>query len=316
MFFYNGLSCPVCGQPFHANEDIVACPQCGLPHHRHCWQQEGRCHLAPYHGTDQQWNRPDDNITREEIPDAAASGVAVCPRCHTQNPEFAEFCQRCGMPLQQNDWHSGQNTGRANAAGVYGEYKPFSSPAAEPYSPNDYIDDVSAEQLAAIVGNKKAYYIPRFRQIARTGAGGWNWAAFFFGPYWLLYRRMYLSGSLLLLLDTVYTFLESIAMTRLGMDTSSFSTIDVTTLDRSQQFYLLSIFLITVIMLVIRILIARFANRFYKQHCVCAIKKAQERVPDISTAELSQIGGASFTIAVIGYVARYVITQILAIFLL
>ena len=31
MFFYEGQSCPVCGQPFQETDDIVACPQCGAP---------------------------------------------------------------------------------------------------------------------------------------------------------------------------------------------------------------------------------------------------------------------------------------------
>ena len=29
VFFYAGCRCPVCGQLFTENDDIVACPQCG-----------------------------------------------------------------------------------------------------------------------------------------------------------------------------------------------------------------------------------------------------------------------------------------------
>lgn len=46
------------------------------------------------------------------------------------------------------------------------------------------------------------YYLFSFDQIEKTGNWlSWNWSAFFFGPAWLLYRKMYLEGVVVLLLE-------------------------------------------------------------------------------------------------------------------
>ena len=49
------------------------------------------------------------------------------------------------------------------------------------------------EQALAFIGPRGNYYLPRWRQIEAEGKQfvGFNWAAFFGGLAWLLYRRMY-----------------------------------------------------------------------------------------------------------------------------
>jgi hypothetical protein len=51
--------------------------------------------------------------------------------------------------------------------------------------------------LPTVVGNRNAdYYRARFDEFeqCRTYKPSWNWAAFFFGYWWLFYRKMYLFG--------------------------------------------------------------------------------------------------------------------------
>ena len=313
MFFHEGMQCPVCGRLFSEEDDIVSCPQCGLSHHRHCWQKEGHCHMADLHGTEQQWDKartaPSQSVADNSAPDAVQN---ICSRCQAPNPEYAEFCQRCGTPLTQKEWHSQQKPWYAS---TYHEYTPFLSGQEDNYGYTDEVDGASTEHLAAIVGPKTNYYIPRFRQISRTGSGGWNWAAFLLGPYWFLYRRMYLGGSLLLIMNTVYSLLANFAMLRLGITNPYIDMVDIAQLDSAQKFYLLSIFLLTGIMTVVRVIVAALSNRFYKQHCVSVVKKTRERVPDISASELTRLGGTSYSVAAIGYTVSYVVLQLLAVFL-
>ena len=96
MFFYEGYTCPVCGEKFKESDDIVACPECGAPHHRDCWKKEGHCHFVADHGTDRQWVRPQAGDGANPV-EPAADGK-LCPHCGEKNPEFAEFCSRCGVP--------------------------------------------------------------------------------------------------------------------------------------------------------------------------------------------------------------------------
>lgn len=44
------------------------------------------------------------------------------------------------------------------------------------------------------------YYTEAFELLDKSGRHTWNWAAFFFGPCWMAYRKMYLYALLVLLL--------------------------------------------------------------------------------------------------------------------
>ncbi len=50
---------------------------------------------------------------------------------------------------------------------------------------------------AAFVGKNSDYYLRRWAAIERTGnIFSFNWAAFFFGVFWMAYRKMYLYAFL------------------------------------------------------------------------------------------------------------------------
>ncbi|CAG2155631.1 DUF2628 domain-containing protein [Cupriavidus numazuensis] len=45
--------------------------------------------------------------------------------------------------------------------------------------------------FAVFVGSRFPYYRDRWQVAAAHNGMAWNWAAFFFGPFWMAYRRMY-----------------------------------------------------------------------------------------------------------------------------
>ncbi len=327
MYFYEGYNCPICQQTFTETDDIVACPQCGLPHHRACWTKEGHCHLHHLHNTDEQWSRDKAAQTAEKghpsVREAVKNNLPyqICSRCHTQNPEFAEFCKHCGSPLKsENDWQ-----GDAKQNTPYSEYQPFrnTSYSSQNVDPNEVIDEVKAEDLSAYVGTKADYYLPRFRRMARGGSNAsWNWAAFFFGPLWLLYRKMYGLGAIVMILEIIQTAVMEISYKALGLGMTEemtyaevYALVESALSKPSSLYFLLSISLLSAIMLVISIAIAVFGNRLYRDHCRRAIARAREKTPDLTSGELSSIGGVSIAVAIIGYIAQYFITQILVIFI-
>lgn len=57
---------------------------------------------------------------------------------------------------------------------------------------------VTEDELTAFIGGKAPKYLPKFRKFSVDGidrfAATWHWPAFFFGFWWLLYRKMYLWG--------------------------------------------------------------------------------------------------------------------------
>lgn len=329
MYFYEGYTCPICQQAFAENDDIVACPQCGLPHHRACWAKEGRCHLHHLHNTDEQWSRDkataaqttpkNDHSAREAVKENLP--YQICSHCHTQNPEFAEFCKHCGSTLKsENDW---QSDARQNTP--YSEYQPFrnTSYSSQNVDPNEVINEVRAEDLSAFVGTKADYYLPRFRRMARSGdSASWNWAAFFFCPLWLLYRKMYGLGAIAMILRIMQVAVMKISYKALGLimtDEMTYSEVyalvESALSKPSSLYFLLSISLFSVIMFVLSISIAVFGNRLYRDHCQRAIRRARQKTPDLTSGELSSIGGVSIAVTVIGYIAQYFITHLLIIFI-
>ncbi len=323
MYYYEGYNCPICQQPFNEQDDIVVCPQCGLPHHRACWSKEGHCHLHHLHGTDEQWSRERASSAQNERQNGndRARSYRACPRCQTQNPEFAEFCQHCGTALNGDDnWHS--NTVHHTA---YSEYQPFrnANQTSQDVDPNEIIDDVKAEDLSAFVGAKANYYMPRFRRMARNGSSvSWNWAAFIFGPLWLLYRKMYAFGAIVLALELLHTMIINISFKALGLmsldqiDYLDFiSQLEATGTNSSSMYFSLAILIMSTIMIAVEIGLALFGNRLYRDHCQRKIANARAKTPDLTSGELSSIGGVSIAVTIIGYIAQYFISQILIMFI-
>lgn len=352
MFFYEGYVCPVCRKKFVADDDIVACPDCGAPHHRECWKQNGECVYAKDHGTPRQWRRTEGSSSTagspaqhtptpphtQHPPNADTGGqVRTCSRCGKANPEFAEFCSRCGHGLNPPDWRSAQpyphtpHPGQTRQqqyggfSGGYGEYTPFRMPFVDPFggvAHDEKIDGVAAEDLVAFVGQNSAYYLPRFYRMSSGGAQtSWNWAAFFFTPYWLLYRKNYLAGSIVLFLSLVSSFINSFVMHNFifpALDMSSESAMmeSIFSLMRSGRHmsYFYIIFLLFVIRVLIMFIFGLAGNAVYKSTAIKRIKRIGEKTGisriDNGTPhktavisdyrrELSAQGGVSFVLVAI-----------------
>ena len=68
------------------------------------------------------------------------------------------------------------------------------------------IEGVSVEDMASVTGMNSAYYVPRFYKMSKGGSKcSWNWPAFLLTPYWLLYRKNYWMGVVLMVLNVVRT---------------------------------------------------------------------------------------------------------------
>ncbi len=309
MFYYEGQSCPTCGRAFTPQDDVVSCPVCGLPHHRACWNEEGHCHLEHLHGTSEQWTRQ----KTEEPVSTTTSPKNICAQCGTANPEYAEYCQHCGTPLNSTDWSSAGN-------GSFNEYTPFTHTSHPSDEPVELIDGVRSDELMAMTGATKAdYYLTRFKRIADGGAGGWNWAAFILAPYWLLYRKMYKYGILLLLYQTFENLVSLFVLGQLGFQEFSADEINQIAAnmmqDRSTMLYFAAVYLIGGIFLILRILLVVFGNKLYFHHCKAKIEKVKTDAPDLSAGEMMSLGGVSYGIPIIAYFVCDFILKIIQLFL-
>lgn len=72
-----------------------------------------------------------------------------------------------------------------------------------------FVSGVQVKLLNALIGSNAYRYIQKFRKMDSGNKISFNWAAFFFSPYWYFYRKLYKPGIIFM---TVY-LLVSIAMT-------------------------------------------------------------------------------------------------------
>ena len=147
--------CPVCGNDFTEDDDVVFCPECGTPHHRSCWMENGKCINENLHGIEENaavtYTKPDDEIEKLQREENTGSAVTL--------PDGSE------EPVIHRNIE-------INASSV--------------------IDGKPAYLYEIAVKKNQQYYIPRFALEDRdVKAPSWNFIAFLVPLAWTLYRKMY-----------------------------------------------------------------------------------------------------------------------------
>jgi hypothetical protein len=303
---------------FSDDDDIVACPVCGAPHHRDCWQKEGHCHYTDKHAEGFVWKREetvtppppiedewdeeddedfDEDVVRDTPPQEEDRPPRRCRRCGFANPPYADFCSRCGAPLTANP---------PRGAG-YGEYAPFQAqhPPYGGVDPNEQLAGETAEDMAAYVRVNTPYYLPRFRDMEKTGrAIKWNWGAFFFGPAWLLFRKRYIWGAILTVLEVLTQVLMLVSQDVLPAFYEALYTgksqLAMDILQNADYPHMLLVLMPMVTYLLLHLLCGLFGTRLYMQGCAHSVGKMRRENAYGYKAFLPTQGGVSFLLALIG----------------
>ena len=224
MSIYTGCKCPVCQQPFQENDDIVVCPECGAPYHRSCYQKQGGCVFNDKHAPGFEW-KPDPAANEaasngQGDPSRFTDPQVNCPVCGAPNPGTGLFCENCGAPLNRTALSGAPNPSQQSAnSGANGfAYGPAAANPNDPFStfqnnfvpdglrlsPNDELEGIKASDWAAFLGKNSAYYLMNFKAMQATGRKITAcFSAFFFGPFYFFYRKMWSAAGVLLLLNTI-----------------------------------------------------------------------------------------------------------------
>ena len=232
---YKDIICSVCGNPFAEDDDVVVCPVCGTPHHRACWAAQQRCANEALHEQGFEWKFPegmdpvkklDEQKRRAHSPAPDFSfkngeRVIECPHCGALNYENDAFCLKCHAPLKEGAARPADETRAAQQAD---EGYHYTDPRRLAYDnqrlygglePNILIDGIPvAEYSDYIGGSAPGKLIRRIAGMERYDRKvSFNIAAFFLGPIWFFYRKMYKLGAMLLVLVALCAAISSVLIT-------------------------------------------------------------------------------------------------------
>ncbi len=233
MALYTGNHCPVCNKAFTDTDDVVVCPECGTPYHRACWQQAGGCVNADKHGTGFEWT-PEQTADSEANP---PQEERICPNCGAHNAPGARFCDHCGTPFgadaararsnaanpgpiytRPNGPDSGTSArqagnGTGSAAGAARQPGGFAGIFRRELRPDDTIDGIKAKDWASFLGPSSLTYLAQFiRMEELKRKTSVSLSAFFLGPVYFFYRKMWKVGVALTALSLVVTIPTILAL--------------------------------------------------------------------------------------------------------
>ena len=174
--FFDGKICDGCAEVMHEDEDIVVCPECGTPQHRECYKKNNACVNAHLHAEGYDWreaNAPSEEPKNDELPkpEEAVGNSAPLFNANGGIPETA-------LPM-------------FNVQSVVIDGKTVST--------SEKINDIRIRDMLTYLQVNAGRYIKKFKKNEHKKSFiSWNWGAFFFGPAWFLYRKIYNAGAFLL----------------------------------------------------------------------------------------------------------------------
>lgn len=214
---YENLPCPVCGSHMHTGDDIVFCPDCGTPCHRECWKETGHCINESKHGAGFVWSGVESQTEAPDIRDEAveseAEDVINCHVCGSENPSTSKNCNHCGallLPVSEEGERNCPVCGEKLEPGslVCTNCGTSLMPAGSKILRQpDFMNGIDRDEnlgihkeidYAVYVRKNTEKYLPKFRSIAEGKSFRFNGAAFFLGPLWFCFRKMYAFGISLL----------------------------------------------------------------------------------------------------------------------
>lgn len=309
MTKYTGSKCLVCDKEFTDEDDIVVCPECGTPYHRDCYLQEGKCINSELHEKGESWEESKQS-------DNNAQGIPGnrCPRCGSENSNDKLFCEKCGMPLIQQEGSTpfNENFGQGMPTGENSQ--PFGENAGAPYGvnqlvfdQNSVIDGVKLGDYAKYIGVNPLPMLTKFIRFGKFGGKiSMNIFSFIFPHVYFFFRKMKGWGVVFLLAFAVLAIPSMVVMLSTGYAGMKFDF----GFDINGSIFKMILTASSQLSLLVRVLAGMFANYIYYKKAKKDIMEVRKYVGDddaSAAAEIEQKGGTSWAGVIISFTLYTVI---------
>lgn len=299
----NGEKCVICKAYLFEEDDTVYCPECGAPHHRECYNSVGHCGLREFHGSENQYVRPEQN--KEEKSECVNDEQLICNVCGYSYKKDDQFCPNCKAP-------------NISDSGTKFVTFDFSTDAPSHF---DLGSGVTVAEAKKFVLNNSHRYISKFIRFKNGEKASWNWLAFLTPCGWLMSRKMYLLGGIIGAVQIAlaminFPFIN--VLNQLGLsECRTYAEISNLVLENISVIgipVILTSFISGILDIVIRIVFAIFGDLIYRKKVITNIVAIKQN--ELNKEELfAKKGGVNLWMAILGYFCVSELPAILATFL-
>ncbi|MBQ2842078.1 MAG: DUF2628 domain-containing protein [Clostridia bacterium] len=339
---YENHSCPYCGKPLRAEDDVVVCPVCATPQHRECWMENGHCANDSLHAEGYVWNGREKSQPVAEASPAGDTGI--CHICGSENPSDVLHCGNCGALFGEKTSDSSQNKICAfcgkendddarhckNCGAPLGKDSSFFN--ENPYlagtgiNSEDLIGGMKSGDIALYTQSNSKKYLPKFKRFAKGKKLSFNFAAFFFAPYWFFFRKLYKAGIFFMVLFATASLMLSGFSNELAVNSNEYAEIiynfdienateeEIAAFEKEaekagMEFFEKSkkpLLIISGVTLLLNLICALTADRLYYKKLKDDMKLLDEsfKEPNMRKMMISRRGGISplaFAVSIMGY---------------
>ena len=168
----------------------------------------------------------------------------------------------------------GQQPNQPGGPLPYGGFQPMMIDPLGGVAPDEEIEGVPAKDLALVVGQNSAYYLPRFREISKGNRRFFpNFTALIFNVPWMFFRRMIWPAIAVLLVELALSIPSAWLVFR-QLTQANFSSDSVST-----QFETI-LYICSMAQFAFNFLVCIFANKFYMRQIVHVAKDIRSSCAD------------------------------------
>ncbi len=186
-----------------------------------------------------------------------------------------------------------------------------------PFPESDEIGGIKTNTVGTFVGQNGLSYISKFKKIQSGSLLSFNFAAFFFTPYWFFFRKLYKAGiafmTALIALSIIFVepnnrFLELIEQLYTVETQAQYDTVML-----AMSEVLPSVTLFMLLTFSIKLICGFTANHIYKKYVLTHAGNA-EKLPQkkLAMTYIVKNGGASLLIAGASYFAQQLISMLVS----
>ncbi len=332
-------------------EDSLPCPNCGRKNPKGSKQCAGCGMKLMVFGIDladsiektkPEEPQQDTSISRYEAPFTLGTGEGFEENA-AEKEETADAPAQTDEALSENasaEKEGFENALSQEAPAAEGEFAPPSAQqiqqsiiGAVENSGHDtyydsYVENMHVNLLASLIGPKAFCYVEKFRALASGKKISFNWAAFFFTPYWFFYRKLYKAGILLMTVQMAISIAFTPAMLNYTKNFEEFAnSLSGDYLAMTEEEMLLFSQQLTEQMMtmiapmagmmlltfIIHLVSGFVADRLYKKEVFSAAKSVlSAKSPAESGNIIARLGGVSAIALLLAYLAEQILSSVVS----